>query len=185
MQKLLLYFIALFVLFFACTSNNSESGAGNATSAASVNASGEEGLPVSTPIPPPNTPGQDIKPVEQAPKKDLVYPKEFLKLKVPEFANAKVENNTMLENSQGKYGQRVKLGCNASYEKVNNFYATELVKNGWVKNDTMDKSKSFEEEDIRHFSTNYMRDEEAYTLMLSITAVGANNISILLLLKEN
>ena len=180
MQKLLLYFIALFVLFFACTSNNPESGTRNSTPATS-----EEGLPVSTPIPPPNMAGQNIKPIEQAPKKDLVYPKEFLKLKVPQFANAKVENNTMLDNSQGKYGQRVKLGCSTSFDKVNDFYATELVKNGWIKNDAMDKSKSFEEEDIRHFSTNYMRDEEAYTLMLNITAVGSNNVSIVLLVKEN
>ncbi|MFT5168120.1 MAG: hypothetical protein ACI8P3_003359 [Saprospiraceae bacterium] len=183
MQKLFLYFIALFVLFFACTPDQPESDTENTTLSVSANTPVAEDLPVATPIPPPDVPVQNIKAVEQAPKKDLVYPKQFLKFKIPKFTNSKVENNTMVDNSQGKYGQRVKLDCSASFEKVNDFYAKELVKNGWVKNDAMDKS--FQEEDIRHFSTNYMRDEEKYTLMLAITKGGVNNVSTVLLLKEN
>lgn len=183
MQKLILYFIALFVLFFACKQANSEQAAtsNNPTNTSTVTKTSEK-APVPTPIPPPQTPTKaPFKQVEQAPAKDLVYPKEFISFGIPQFSGATMENNTKLDNDVGKYGRRIKMNSKASFDEVMDFYAKELVQNGWVKNAKMDRLK--EDEGIKFYTTNYEKDE--HTLMIAITRLTPNNISILNLLKEN
>ncbi len=181
MQKIIFYFFGLFVLFYACTTNQSEPQNTNAPGA--VNKSNADEVPVATPIPPPNLAGKSYKKVKQASSKDLVYPKRYEELGVPKFSNAKIENNIMLDNDFGKYGQRIKLACSGDYDQILDFYAEKLVENGWVKNDEMDKT--LEDEDIRFFSTNYMKNGAEYTLMFSATDIGNNKVSISQIVKEN
>ena len=183
MQKLLLYFIALFILFFACTADQTDTDGKTTAPAITAGTPVAEDLLVPTPVPPPNVPGSNIKAVEQAPKEKLVYPKDFLDFGIPKFPEAKVTNNIMLDNSQGKYGQRISLSCSAPYDKILDFYTKALEKNGWTKNAKMDKT--IQDEDVRFYTTNYKTENESHTLMLALTELGPENITVLQILKEN
>lgn len=182
MQKLLFYFMALFVLFFACTQEQAATDAQKGQIASTKNASDKEEIPVATPIPPPQVPANpNLKAVPQAPQEDLVYPKDYVELGVLQFKGAKMDNNLKLDNSQGKYGRRIKMTSNASYDEVFDFYKKSLEKNGWTQNEKM--NKTMQDEDIKFFSTNYVK--ENHTLMLSLTALGQEKVSIMQILKEN
>jgi len=189
MQKLLFYFIALFVLFFACSQNETTSKDKTNNQTTSITSPNQrtkpaDNVPVPTPIPPPQNPENDKnkgKPVPQAPKKDLKYPKEYTRLGISKFNGAEIKNNLLLDNDQGKFGRRIKMNCSAPYDEVMTFYKTSLLKNGWVKNDAMDKSH--QDADVTFFATNYTKDE--YTLMVSFTKLGSNLTSVSQILKEN
>lgn len=179
MQKLLFYFIALFVLFFACTQNPSEEETNTKVSTSATPDATEVVTP--TPIPPPQKPTPDLKPIPQASQKDLVYPERFQTAGINKFKGAKITNNNILDNSQGKYGQRINMKSTAKYEDVLSFYKADLENNGWKHNTAMDNS--LKDEDVIFFSTNYTKDN--YTLMLSVTGLGKDNTSVIKILKEN
>lgn len=191
MQKLLSYFVALFVLFFACTQNQTETttvdkNSTNPNSAPSTSVSNPQATASSegispTPIPAPEEPKTNIKTVPQAPKKDLKYPQRFRDEGIPQLAKSAVGNNLILENNQGKYGQRIKLTATGSHKSALDFYTKALENNGWVKNIKMDKTVN--DEDVDFFSTNYSKDD--YTLMLAITGTSNGALYIDQILKEN
>lgn len=182
MQKLIFCFIALFVLFFACKQNSKQEL--QQESKQQISTTTEE-LPVSTPIPPPQTPSQandkPYKKIDQANAKDLVYPSEFTKWGIPQFKGATMENNIMLDGPQGQYGQRIRMNCKAEFNTVMDFYTKQLGKNDWTENENMKQSK--EQDDIKFYSTNYEKDNR--TLMLAITQLAPGNISVLQILKDN
>ena len=184
MQKLLSYFIALFVLFFACTQSPPvEKQSDISTLTTNATTIKKEEIPTPTPIPPPSVPPGAFDKVKQAPAKDLVYPKEFKNMGIKMYSGAKMENNVVIDNNAGKFGRQTRMTCAANFEEVYDFYTNSLPKNGWEKNAKMDKSH--QDEDVKYFSTNYMKDN--YTLMVAITEMGAgsNVVSVSQVLKGN
>jgi len=184
MYKLSICFLCISVLFFACTQESSTDSDGKKgfKNISPLDKDAEKDIPVPTPIPPPNVPAAPvIKSVPQAPKKDLKYPKEFNDMGVSMYKGTSVENNVVLDNSQGKFGRRIKLSGNDSFEKVMEFYAEDLVKKGWAKDSKMDKVRR--DEHVTYFSTNYTKDN--YTLMHSIMATSQGKVNITQILKEN
>jgi len=184
MQKLALYFVALFILFYACSQDQSDTTTPSQPEEVTNLSSKEkanEGI-TATPIPAPETPeSRGFKSVPQAPKKDLVYPKRFSDMGITSYKGATITNNNLLENSKGKYGQRINMRCPGTYEEVLKFYDIALAKKGWKQNKDMDKL--YTDSDISHFSTNYSKDN--YTLMHAVTKPGAEQIIVMQILKEN
>ena len=193
MQKLLFYFIALFVLFFACSQNETTTKDKTDNQALSITSPDKktkpaDNIPVPTPIPPPLSPEDKkasdkpfAKPVPQAPKGDLKYPKKYTELGISKFNRAEIKNNLLLDNDQGKYGQRIKMNCPASFDEVMTFYKTSLLRNGWIRNEAMDKSH--QDEDVTFFATNYIKD--GYTLMVSFTGISSDLTAVSQILKED
>lgn len=193
MQRLLFYFFALFVLFFACKQANTDTQnsvsnttttTNNTNNSTVPNTPVAESSPTLAPTPPANIPEEKdkgYKQVKQAPKSELYYPKEYTKMGVNQFSGSTVENNIFLENNKDKFGRRVKLNCPASYEEVLNFYTKSLSQNGWFKNADMDQSGG--DEDIKYFSTNYKKDD--FTLGFVLLKTGPNSAVVTKILKEN
>jgi len=185
MQKLALYFVALFILFYACSQDQSDTPSQTQQEKTKLNAGNEtkdKGI-ASTPIAAPKTPPESkgFKEVPQAAKKDLTYPKRFLEMGITKYKGATVTNNNLIENSRGMYGQRINMRCPGTYEEVLKNSMAALVKKGWVQNKEMDKSH--EDPDVSHFSTNFTKDN--YTLMHAVTRPGSEEIMIMQILKEN
>ncbi len=178
MQKLFTYFIALFVLFFACTQAPEK----NDTNATANQNNTSEGIAPTkiTPVNPSKLPN-NYNHVDQASQNDLTYPKEFSNMGIPQFKGAKMDNNVPIKNDVGKYARRIKMTCSGSFDEVKTFYKSQLEKNGWEQNNKMNRTG--EDEDVQYFVTNFTKDN--YTQMFTIIDMGANGVSILQILKEN
>ncbi len=201
MQRLFFYFLSLFIIFFACTENTQYSTKDNVVVAeppattkrpnaiVSETPSNPEASSIKThSVPntsaPPATKMDESRipqAVEQAGAKDLVYPPAFKDFDIPMYKKADITNNIMLENSKGKFGQRLMLDCPGSLQEVYNFYDGSLLKNGWERNKTMDKEQS--DADYHYRSALY--DKDGFSLSVSLMDVKQGIVKVNQILKQN
>lgn len=165
MQKLFFYFFSLFILFYAC----SEQGQQEHTNKLEAGQTVERGTTDKTP---------GI--LKQAPAEDLIYPEAFKDFGIPMYADAKITNNLMLENSKGKFGQRLILDCPGNLSEVFEYYNTELKKNRWEHDPSKDQEKS--ESDFEYRSVRYLK--EGHLLMISFMDVKKGTVAVNQILKE-
>lgn len=199
MQRLFFYFLSLFIIFFACTEEQQDSTQESvvvAEPSTAVQASKTTREVPSTPeasssptqsapktSAPPATKVDESRipqPVKQAGSSDLVYPEAFKDFDIPMFKKANITNNIMLENSKGKFGQRLMLDCPGGIQEVYNFYDTSLAKNGWERNKTMDKNQS--DADYHYRSALY--DKDGFSFSISLMDVKQGIVKVNQILKQ-
>jgi hypothetical protein len=195
MQRLFFYFISLFIIFFACTQQNQESNKEDDLSSTEVSttntinvsdttiSSSTPDAPTSPPVPKkirPIDPERVPKPVPQAPKEDLVYPKAFKEFEIPKFNGATITNNIILENSKGKFGQRLMMDCPGKLAEIFDFYDQSLQSNGWERIPSMDREK--EDNDFQYRSALYQKD--GHNFSISLMDVKKGTVAVNQILKE-